>query len=87
MGYDAEVVNFLFGIHHDHDFTGEKLTVPISLKTKIKVKLLPIVQDLFCLFYQKNKAMRNQRFDEFHAKYNNLSKTVYPSVRSLNEAN
>ena len=87
MGYDAEVVNFLFGIHHDHDFTGEKLTVPISLKTKIKVKLLPIVQDLFCLFYQKNKALRNQRFDEFHAKYNNLSKTVYPSVRSLNEAN
>lgn len=87
MGYDAEVVNFLFGIHHDHDFRGEKLTVPISLKQKIKVKLLPIVQDLFCLFYQKNKAIRNQRFDEFHAKYNNLTKTVYPSVRSLNEAN
>lgn len=86
MGYDAEVVNFLFGIHHDHDFTGEKLTVPISLKTKLKVKLLPIVQDLFCLFYQKNKALRNKRFDEFHAKYNNLTKTVYPSVRSLNEA-
>lgn len=87
MGYEAEVINFLFGIHHDHDFTGEKLTVPISLKTKIKVKFLPVVQDMFCLFYQKNKALRNKRFDEFHAKYNNLTKTVYPSVRSLNEAN
>lgn len=86
MGYDAEVINYLFGIHYDHDFRGEKLTVPISLKQKIKVKLLPIVQDLFCLFYQKNKAIRNQRFDEFHTKYNNLTKTVYPSVRSLNEA-
>lgn len=87
MGYDAEVINFLFGIHHDHDFTGEKLTVPISMKQKLKVKLLPIVQDMFCLFYQKNKALRNKRFDEFHATYNNLTKTVYPSVRSLNEAN
>lgn len=87
MGYDAEVINFLFGIHHDHDFTGEKLTVPISLKTKIKVKLLPIVQDFFCLFYQKNKTLRNQRFHEFHAKYNKLTKNVYPSVKSLNEAN
>ncbi|MDO4738299.1 MAG: polysaccharide pyruvyl transferase family protein [Bacteroidales bacterium] len=87
MGYDAEVINFLFGIHHNHDFTGEKLTVPISLKTKIKVKLLPIVQDFFCLFYQKNKTLRNQRFQEFHAKYNKLTKKVYPSVKSLNEAN
>ena len=86
LGYDAEVVNFLFGIHHNHDFTGEKLTVPISLKTKVKVKLLPIVQDLFCLFYQKNKTLRNKRFDEFHATYNKLTPTVYPSVRSLNEA-
>lgn len=87
MGYDAEVINFLFGIHHDHDFTGEKLTVPISFKQRIKVKMLPVVQDLFCLFYQKNKALRNKRFDEFHATYNNLTKTVYPSVHSLNEAN
>lgn len=87
MGYEAEVINFLFGIHHDHDFTGEKLTVPISLKTKVKVKLLPIVQDVFCLFHHKNKAERNKRFEEFHANYNKLTKTVYPSVRSLNEAN
>ena len=86
LGYDAEVVNFLFGIHHDHDFKGEKLTVPISFKTKMKVKLLPIVQDLFCLFYQKNKTLRNKRFDEFHATYNKLTLTVYPSVKSLNEA-
>lgn len=86
MGYEAEVINFLFGIHHDHDFRGEKLTVPISLKTKIKIKLLPVVQDFFCLFHHKNKAERNKRFKEFHTKYNKLTKTVYPSVRSLNEA-
>lgn len=87
MGYEAEVINFLFGIHHNHDFTGEKLTVPISFKTRMKVKLLPIIQDMFCLFYQKNKVLRNKRFDEFHAKYNNLTKAVYSSVRSLNEEN
>lgn len=86
LGYDAEVVNFLFGIHHDHDFTGEKLTVPISFKTKMKVRLLPIVQDLFCLFYNKNKSLRNKRFDEFHAKFNKLTPMVYPSVKSLYEA-
>ena len=86
LGNDAEVVNYLWGIHHGHDFSGEKRTVPISLKLILKVKLLPIVQDLFCFFYKKNKAIRNQRFDEFHAKYNNLTKTVYPSVRSLNDA-
>lgn len=86
LGCEAEVVNYLFGIHHGHDFSGEKRTVPISLKLILKVKLLPIVQDLFCFFYKKNKAIRNQRFDEFHAKYNNLTKTVYPSVRSLNDA-
>lgn len=87
MGYDAEVINFLFGIHPKHDFKGEKLTVPISFKQKVKVKLLPIVQDLFCLFYQKNKALRNKRFEEFHSMYNRLTQTVYPSVRSLYDAN
>lgn len=87
MGYDAEVINYLFGIHPNHDHIGEKRTISISWKQDIKVRLLPIVQNLFCLFYHKNKALRNQRFDEFHAKYNNLTKTVYPSVRSLNEAN
>ena len=65
MGYDAEVVNFLFGINPGHDFKGERLTVPISFKQSVKVKLLPIVQNLFCL----------------------LTKAVYPSVRSLYDAN
>lgn len=87
MGYDVEVVNFLFGINPDHDFKDERLTVPISLKQIIKVKLLPIVQNLFCLFHQKNKLLRNKRFDEFHNKYNRLTKTVYPSVKSLYDAN
>ena len=87
MGYDAEVVNFLFGINPGHDFKGERLTVPISFKQKVKVRLLPIVQNLFCLFHQKNKRLRNKRFDEFHNKYNRLTKTVYPSVSSLYDAN
>lgn len=86
MGYDAEVINYLFGIHPDHVFDGEKRTVPISLKQIAKVKLLPVVQSLFCLFFQKNKQLRNRRFEEFHAKYNRLTETVYPSVKSLYEA-
>ena len=86
MGYDAEVINYLFGINPGHDFRGEKLTVPISLKQKVKVSLLPIVQNLFCMFHQKNKKLRNKRFEEFHEKYNHLTSSVYPSVRSLYDA-
>ena len=86
MGYNAEVINYLFGINPSHDFRGEKLTVPISLKQKVKVSLLPIVQNLFCMFHQKNKKLRNKRFEEFHEKYNHLTSSVYPSVRSLYDA-
>lgn len=87
MGYDAEVINYLFGINPGHDFSGEKLTVPISFKQRMKVSLLPIVQYLFCMFHQKNKKLRNKHFNEFHEKYNHLTSTVYPSVKSLYEAN
>lgn len=87
MGYDAEVINYLFGINPKHDFHGERKTVPISFKQNVKVHLLPIVQNLFCLFHHKNKALRNKRFDEFHANYNHLTKATYPSVKSLYEAN
>ena len=86
LGYDAEVINYLFGIHPEHVFDGETRTVPIPLKQLIKVKLLPVVQNMFCMFHQKNKRLRNKRFDEFHAKYNHLTSTVYPSVKSLYEA-
>ena len=86
LGYDAEVINYLFGIHPEHVFDGEKRSVPIPLKQLIKVKLLPVVQNMFCMFHQKNKRLRNKRFDEFHAKYNHLTSTVYPSVKSLYEA-
>lgn len=86
IGYDAEVINYLFGINPKHKFDGEKRTIPISLKQILMVKLLPIVQDMFCLFYPKNKKIRNQRFDDFHATYNNLTETVYPSVKSLYDA-
>ena len=86
LGYDAEVINYLFGIHPEHVFDGEKRTVPIPLKQLIKVKLLPVVQNMFCMFHQKNKRLRNKRFDEFHAKYNRLTSIVYPSVKSLYEA-
>lgn len=44
MGYDAEVINYLFGINPKHDFRGERRTVPISFKQNVKVRLLPIVQ-------------------------------------------
>ena len=86
MGYDAEVVNYLFGINPGHEFKGERRTVPISLRQDIKVRLLPVVQNLFCFFHHKNKKLRDSRFDEFHSKYNHLTPTLYPSVKSLYEA-
>ncbi len=86
FGYDAEVINYLFGIHPKHIFDGEKRTVSISIKQIVKVKLLPVVQNLFCFFYKNNKSVRNQRFDDFHASFNRLTDTVYPSVKSLYNA-
>lgn len=86
MGYDAEVINYLFGINPGHKFESEKKTVPISFKQNIKVQLLPIVQNVFCLFYKKNKEIRNKRFEEFHLKYNRLTDKIYPSVSSLYDA-
>lgn len=86
MGYDAEVVNYLFGIHPEHRLKGEKRTVPIPFIQDVKVRMLPIVQNLFCLFHQKNKRIRNGRFEEFHRKYNRLTGKVYPSVKSLYDA-
>lgn len=38
------------------------------------------------MFHQKNKKLRNKRFEEFHEKYNHLTSSVYPSVRSLYDA-
>ena len=87
MGYDVEIINYLFGIHPYHNPEGERRTVPISFKQKMKVKLLPIVQDLFCFFFRKNKEVRTRRFNEFHEKYSNLTKDVFPSVQSLYDAN
>ena len=86
MGLNAEVINYLFGINPKHDFSGEKLTIPISIKQRIKVKLLPVVQNLFCFFYKKNKIIRNKNFDVFHYKFNHLTSEVYPSVKSLYDA-
>lgn len=86
MGYDTEVINYLFGIHPNHDFKGEKKSIEIPLKQSIKVLLLPIVQNLFCMFHKRNKQIRNKRFEEFHKHYNRLSENVYPSVKSLYQA-
>ena len=86
MGYDAEVINYLFGINPKHVFDGEKRTVPISFKQLVKIKLLPVVQNLLCFSYKSNKRIRNQRFEDFHASYNHLTDIVYPSVKSLYEA-
>lgn len=86
MGYDTEVINYLFGINPGHKFEDEKRTVAISFTQDIKVRMLPIVQNLFCLFHKKNKEIRNRRFAEFHSKYNRLTDTVYPSVKSLYDA-
>ena len=83
LGYDAEVINYLFGINPNHQFDGERRTVPISFKQNLKVRLLPVVQNLFCMFHQKNKALRTQRFNEFHSQYNRLTPIEYPSVKSL----
>lgn len=83
IGHNAEVINYVFGISSEHDFTGEKLTIPLSWKTRIKRKLLPYIERTLDFLYRKDGILRLARFCEFHKKYNRLSSTKYKSVKSL----
>lgn len=83
MGHQAEVINYAFGINKEHDFAGETPTIPIPFKTKLKRKLLPIIESAVDALYPKIRKIREQKFIEFHEKCNKLSPKLYRSVKSL----
>lgn len=83
MGHQAEVINYAFGINKEHDFTGETPTIPIPFKTRLKRKLLPIIESAVDALYPKIRKKREHKFFEFHEKYNKLSPKLYRSVKSL----
>jgi len=84
-GYNVEVIDYLFGINRQHNSKGEKLTIPIPIKERIKDFLLPIVEDMRTMFFFHSKKVREEKFLRFHQKFNNLSQHTYPSVKSLYE--
>lgn len=83
MGHQTEIINYAFGIKKEHDFTDETPTIPISFKTKIKRKLLPIIESTLDAFYPKAHKSRKKKFYEFHKKYNKFTPKFYRSVKSL----
>ena len=83
MGHQAEVIDFVFGIRPDHDFKGETLTVPLSIKMRIKRKILPYIETTLDAFYPKVTMERKRRFQMFHSKYNRFTPKTYRSVESL----
>ena len=55
----------------------------IPFKTKLKRKLLPIIESAVDALYPKIRKIREQKFIEFHEKCNKLSPKLYRSVKSL----
>lgn len=86
MGHDTEIIDYVFGINHTHDFRGEVLTVPLPWKTRLQRKLLPYIETVADAFYPKARESRRQKFREFHEQYNRLSRQKYASVKSLYNA-
>lgn len=83
MGHQAEIINYAFGINKEHDFTGEKPTIPIPLITKIKRKIQSLIEHTIDSLYPNVQKIRKQKFIEFHKKYNKLTPKLYRSVKSL----
>ena len=83
MGFDAEVINYLYGINPKHNFKGERLTVPIPFGTRVKRKVVSLAERVLDIVYYNKKKERLHNFEDFHKRYNRLSEKIYDSVQSL----
>lgn len=84
MGYDAEIIDYLFYKHPRHRREGvSKPFYPFPLKGRIREWLLPLYESLRCLPYAKQKAQRRERFEAFHRKHTRFSAKTYTRQSSL----
>ncbi|WP_170154530.1 polysaccharide pyruvyl transferase family protein [Mangrovibacterium diazotrophicum] len=87
LGHDAELIRYLFGKHplHQRD-KNEKIIVPLDFKKKLKVSLLPLIENLKTLPFKNTRNRRRENFDNFHKSFSKTTTDTYPSVNSLNRA-
>ena len=90
LGYDAELIDYLYYKHKDHIETKESApAIAFSRVEKIKHYLLyrlvsPFYEDFLCYFVNKIKV-RKQNFKTFH-KNNTKYSQEYRSIRELYQA-
>lgn len=85
MGYDAEIIDYLFYKNKDHHST--KASKPIfkfGLKKKLSERLFPILKHLKESSSEGRKR-RAERFSSFHKKFSTLSPTYNTIEKLYNE--
>ncbi|MDP4269941.1 MAG: polysaccharide pyruvyl transferase family protein [Bacteroidota bacterium] len=86
LGVENEVIDYLYYKHPDYKFEREAAPmVPISLKNRIKGKLLKIYERTAKYGNFNSAKRREERFAAFHAKNTKLSST-YKSISALYNA-
>ncbi|ACU90626.1 polysaccharide pyruvyl transferase family protein [Desulfomicrobium baculatum] len=88
LGYNAELIDYLFYKNKYYKFSNKSLPIfKISLKNKLKEKLLPLLEIVRSYKYRKNKKIREQKFDKFHIKFSKFSSLTYFSYDDLYSEN
>lgn len=83
MGYDAEIIDYPFGLSPLHKSCGEKLSVPVSIKERIRCRMLALVHWFIRHRYAKNQKERNENFLSFHRNHSRMSNLQILSLKDL----
>lgn len=83
MGYDAEIINYVFYKNSRHIKTKKSKPVfSFSLKQHLAEYLLPKIQKIKALLNKKQDQIRNSRFESFHKANTKFSKE-YRTIEEL----
>lgn len=88
MGYDAEIIDYLFYKHPDYYYTPQaKPFVRLGFQRRIKEYFNPLYERLRSVPYWKAKRIRNSKFGLFHQQHTRLSPLTFRSINELYRAN